>query len=104
MLVYTGFIFIYRLSVPKLLVVNEEIILVWHTAVVSTLTHLLETSTEVFVSTLHLIRCAWVGFQVGTGRAESAWNSMTAADEAGQAAGSVGCCRRMECQFLTNRS
>lgn len=77
----------------------------WHTAVVSKLTHLLETSTKGSVFMLHLIRCAWMGFQLGTGRAESTWNgdSMAAADEAGQAAGLTERCRRMECWFLTNR-
>lgn len=63
----------------------------WHTAVVSKLTHLLETSTKGFFM-LHLIRCAWMGFQLGTGRAESAWNgdSMAAADEAGRLRSTAG--------------
>ena len=58
----------------------------WHTAVVSKLTHLLETSTEAFVFTLHLVWCAWLRFQVRTGRAESTWNgdSTAAAGEAAQ--------------------
>lgn len=45
----------------------------WHTAVVSKLMCLLETSQEVFCP-LHLIRPAWVGFQVGTGGIGSHWN------------------------------
>lgn len=49
----------------KLLVVTGA----WHTAAVSKPTRLLETSAKGFVFTLHLIRCAWVAFQVGAGRA-----------------------------------
>lgn len=68
----------------------------WHTAVVSKLTHL-QDSHKRFCFTLCLVRCAWLGFRGGPG-AHKALGTVTAAaaGEAGQVAGLTGHCRRME--------
>lgn len=73
----------------------------WHTAVVSKLMHLLETSHEIFCP-LHLIRRGWDS-RWGLEALEAIematlWQLQTRLMRQ-----LVGCCRRMECQCLTNR-